>query len=500
MKKKLFIICLLTATNCYLFSQSNTWSVKFSDAIISRYKPTINTMTNKGWEYSNSIILHGMEKVYLQTHTAAYINYIKAYVDTYVNSSGTVSDLSTTLDKIHPGLLCLFLYEQTGQVKYKIAATNIRNYLLGTTSSPSQFGKTPDGGYWHKNNGSYNNVMMVDGIYMAHPFLVKYGKLFNDTTCFNVATFQTLLLASHVMPNSNLPKHAWDYSKQKTWANSVTGASSEVWSRGTGWFAMALVDILTYLPKTHKDYNAILSLFQRLATGIAATQDPVSGLWFQVVDKGSSSGNYLETTGSGFFIYALKKGVNNGWISSSYLPVIQKAWNGIQTKITTYSDGKPQINKFAPAMGVQNSYSGYVNIKPVNCPTSSGTQHPHGYAAILFAASAMEFSFTPLSALNNSGFALPPVEQTNEETNDKPLVYPVPFTNDLHIRFRVTEPTHIEIQLKTLSGNTLVKESAVYNNAGLYNYTMHTNIPKAVYLLYIIENNKSTHIQKVIKQ
>jgi hypothetical protein len=42
-------------------------------------------------------------------------------------------------------------------------------------------------------------------------------------------------------------------------------------------------------------------------------------------------------------------------------------------------------------MSVQNDYTGYVSIAPVNSPTASGTQHPHGYAGILLAASAMDF-------------------------------------------------------------------------------------------------------------
>lgn len=385
------LFCLLSF---HLVAQSDTWSVKFSGAMISRYQPNINNMTNKGWEYSNSIVLHGMEKVYQYTRDTNYIKYIKTYVDAYVNGAGVVNGLGPTLDKIHPGLLCLFLYKETGLTKYKTAATNIRNYILATTL----FAKTPDGGFWHKNVG-YNNIMMLDGIYMAHPFLAKYGQMFNDDSAMNTATRQTLLLASHTYDSSlHLVKHAWNYNKNSVWSDPVTGASSEVWSRAMGWYMMAIVDILQYLPATHKDYNNMRDLLDSLAIGIKNTQDASSGLWYQVMNKKDSAGNYLETSGSGMLVYALKKAVDNEWIDSGYLSVCRKGWEGLKTKIDIYTDGLPRINSFAPAMSVQNNYAGYVTAPytAVNCPLAGSfvTQHPHGYCGVLMAASAMEFPIT----------------------------------------------------------------------------------------------------------
>ena len=191
-------------------SQPTDWGKKFSDAIVARYQPTIDAMTHHGWDHSNSIILHGMEKIYTRTYNKSYLNYIKSFVDTFVSPDGSVKGLHPTLDGMHPGVLCLFLYEQTGQNKYKIAATNIRNYIIGTANSPSAFNKTPDGGYWHKNDEHYKNVMTVDGAYMANPFLVRYGKLFHDEKSVDVATFQILLVASHCFnPETKLPYHRY---------------------------------------------------------------------------------------------------------------------------------------------------------------------------------------------------------------------------------------------------------------------------------------------------
>ncbi|UAY50875.1 glycoside hydrolase family 88/105 protein [Ferruginibacter albus] len=416
--KKLFPFLVLIV----LISQApaqTTWSVRFSNAILNRYKPTINALTNKGWEYSNSIVLRGIEKTYQATGDTNYLNYIKAYIDTYVDNTGKISaiNLSPTLDKIHPALLCLFLYEKTGLTKYKTAATQIRNYLL----TSGNFKTTPDGGYWHKNDNThaYDNVMMLDGIYMAHTFLAKYGAMFTDNVAIDTAVDQALLIASHVYDNTKkLPYHAWDYSKSKSWANPATGISSEVWSRGLGWYVAALVDILEYLPASHPKYDQLKNLLNDLAAGIKDNQDSATGLWYQVINKQDSAGNYLETSGSGLIIYALKTAVSNGFIDTSYLSVAEKGWAGLQNEVGTYTDGLPQIRSFAPAMSVQDNYLEYTSAPylPVNCPTATGTQHPHGYCGFLLAASSMEYPVNVYTFVGNGYWS----DSTNWNNKIKP--------------------------------------------------------------------------------
>jgi unsaturated rhamnogalacturonyl hydrolase len=455
-----FLFALISIVS---FSQaSDTWAVKFSSAIVTRYQPTIDAMTGKGWEYSNGIVLHGMEKVYLKTKNATYLNYIKAYIDAYVDANGNVTGLGTTVDKIEPGILCLFLYEQTGLLKYKTAAINIKNYLL--SSNPVNFHKTADGGYWHKNDGNYDNVMMVDGMYMLHPFLAKCAYILNDPSLYDIATFQMLLLGTHVMATpKTLPKHAWDYTKTKTWADPSTGESTDVWSRGTGWYMMALADVLTYLPASHANYAAILELFQRMASGVAANQDAATGLWYQVVDKPTASGNYLESSGSGMFVYAIKKGIDNGWLNSSvYSPVCQNGWTGMQTKIATYTDNMPQIKGFCPATGVLNNTAAYLALTAVNCPTASGTQHPHGYCGILMAASAMELQ--------------PPVTSITSPAPGAAYTTPVSFT----INATATDPDGTIAKVEFYQGTTKLGESAT----SPYSFTWN-NVPAGSYDLTV---------------
>lgn len=404
MKKLLLLAFILLRS--VLGSAQTTHGVNFSDAITSRWPSGINSMTSKGWEYSNSIVLLGMAKVYDKTTNANYLNYIKIYVDGYIGSDGTgvATSLAQNLDKIHPGLLCLWLYEKTGTLKYKTAATTIRNFLLQTGTGA--YPRTPENGFWHKNNSSYTNVMMLDGIYMSSTFLAKYGALFNDAVATDEAAFQTMILYSHVYNASNkLVYHAWNYDKTTyTWSNATTGVSSQVWSRGMGWYMMALVDILEYLPTNHSRHAEIKTALQNLCEGLKNYQDTTTGLWFQVVQNPTGADNWIETSGSGMFIYAMKKAMNNNLIdATTYTPVVNNAWTGLKTYVKTYSDGKPQITSFAPAMGVLATYSNYVSITPTSCP---GSAHPHGYCAILMASALMEYNELNTSSFEKSNFQL----------------------------------------------------------------------------------------------
>ncbi len=414
--KNLYLLTVLTIVFCtnnlYSQTEANTWSVKFSNAIVGRYQPNINTMTSKGWEYSNTTILAGMEKVYNQVKTVAtqtsYYNYIKAYVDAYLNADGTIPQSkimsSLGLDGSHPGLMCLFLYQQTGQSKYQLAAKHIRDTLMLASIG---YPKTPEGGFWHRNDAvNYKNVELLDGIYMAQPFLARYGYVFNDAVATDTAVDQTIIMYNRNYNSANhLINHAFDYDKNTyPWANPATGVSYEVWSRGMGWYMLTLIEVLKYLPHTHPKYATLVTILNNLAIGVKNYQDATTGLWYCIVDSPKTAAkNYIETSGSGMFIYSLKTAIDSGYISSAtYLPVVNKAWTGYQTYIATYSGSingyanGPQITSFTPAQGTENNYAAYVAASPVSVPTASGTQNPHGYAATLMAASAMEF---PISVL-----------------------------------------------------------------------------------------------------
>jgi len=356
------------------------WGVRFADTVLATWPdPATIDPAKNGWEYNTGIVLFGMSKMYEATKDPRYLNYIRRWVDGYVNEQGVLGwDQSRThnLDYIQPGMLVLFLYERTGEEKYKAAAKTVREAF-------NHIPKNADGGFWHK--GIYPNEMWIDGIYMGEPFLVRYGGLFDDAAFGNdMAVFQATLAAQHCLdPKTGLLFHAWDQDRNATWADPKSGRSPVIWSRGMGWYVMALVDILEQLPPTHPGYPRLLELLRKNVAGLARVQDPKTGLWFQVLDRGSLRENWIETSSSGMFIYAIRKALRLKLVEPSYLPVTERAWKGLQATFEQDADGRPVFTGAVQGMGVQNDVAGYLKIPRLKNST-------HGLMAAMIAASEME--------------------------------------------------------------------------------------------------------------
>jgi unsaturated rhamnogalacturonyl hydrolase len=60
-------------------------------------------------------------------------------------------------------------------------------------------------------------------------------------------------------------------------------------------------------------------------------QDPATGLWWQVMDKGGAKGNYLEASASCMFVYALAKGIRMDVLPLGFEANVKRGWAGIQS-------------------------------------------------------------------------------------------------------------------------------------------------------------------------
>jgi rhamnogalacturonyl hydrolase YesR len=100
------------------------------------------------------------------------------------------------------------------------------------------------------------------------------------------------------------------------------------WGRGNGWVMGGLVRMLQYLPMNHPDRPRFEQLFKDMADKILSCQQP-DGLWrASLLDPESYS--LKETSGSGFYTYALAWGVNQGLLDKQkFEPAVRKAWTAL---------------------------------------------------------------------------------------------------------------------------------------------------------------------------
>jgi unsaturated rhamnogalacturonyl hydrolase len=92
---------------------------------------------------------------------------------------------------------------------------------------------------------------------------------------------------------------------------------------------MALVDVLDYLPKNYHRRNVLVDILNRLTVAIIKKQDTTSGVWWQITDKPGKAGNYLESSASAMFVYAMSKAVRLKYLPVSYIPSIRKGYEGL---------------------------------------------------------------------------------------------------------------------------------------------------------------------------
>lgn len=311
------------------------WAQKIFESSLNFYpEPQQFTIISPGeWTYEHGMFLNAGFELWQRTQNPKYFDYIKNWVDMFLTPEGRIREeaydvAQYRLDDILPGRLCLFLYEQTGDIRYKTAADQLIDHL---EHQPV----TSEGGYWHKQ--VYPHQMWLDGIYMADIFSMQYGKMFNEPEWFDEASRQIQLISMHTRDSvTGLMYHGWDESRNPVWADPVTGTSPAFWGRAIGWYFMAVIDCLDYLPEDHPSRQAIIGIFRDLAGSIAKYQDENSRLWYQVIDKGDQPGNWIETSCSAMFAYGFAKGANTGLLDASFRRRAQDAFDALIRDHTWY--------------------------------------------------------------------------------------------------------------------------------------------------------------------
>lgn len=216
--------------------------------------------------------------------------------------------------------------------------------------------------------------MWLDGLYMGSPFLARYAKEFNIPQWFDEVTFQIQEVYKQTLDEkTGLVYHAWDESREQRWCVPETGQSKHFWSRATGWYMMALVDVLEYLPEEHKDREKVISILNELSKALLTVKDAETGLWYQVLDMGGQERNYLEASGSAMIIYAFAKAAKNGWLPEKYLAIANKDFDSlIDNLVETDSNGYVVLKNTCGACGLGGSpyreadYEYYVTEKKVD--------------------------------------------------------------------------------------------------------------------------------------
>ncbi len=338
----LYLACFFVAAA----AQAQPWSVRMADAVMER-RPILR----ERWDYETGTVLRGFEELYELTGDERYLAYIRRNVDAYLGPDGVIQgyrEEDYNLDNINTGKLLFLLYEKTRDERYRKGIEALHGQLLRQPT-------TTEGGYWHKQRYPYQ--IWLDGLYMAEPFAARYALAFvppeRQAEAFRHIALQFQLAARYLRdPATGLFYHGWDERRAQIWADSLTGRSPHFWGRAVGWYAMALVDVLDLFPADHPERSSLVGILQNLAEALRQVQDPVTGVWYQILDLPNREGNYLEASASSMFVYALARGARRGYLDPSYREAARRGFRGLLDTFITEEGGLPSLTRVVSVGGL----------------------------------------------------------------------------------------------------------------------------------------------------
>lgn len=302
--------------------------IQLADAALKIY-PVLSDQ----WNHEYGVVLKGIEEVWKLTGDQKYLDYIKNSISPNINQDGSIKGYKKEIyevDNINSGRLLFELYKQTKDDKYKKAADHLRDQF---NTHP----KSSVGVFLHSK--AQEEINFIDSCYMGFVYLIQYANVFGDDQIQDDVVDQLITMARlNQDPATGLLVQGYNHTKTEIWANPSTGLSSSFWGRGLGWYSVALAETLEMLPENHPRKNTLTQIFRKLMAGVVDVQDKETGVWYQVVDKGSQEGNYLEASASCMFTYSLAKGTRLGYLNPAYKAHVMKAYNGLEAQFIKTDD------------------------------------------------------------------------------------------------------------------------------------------------------------------
>lgn len=191
-------------------------------------------------------------------------------------------------------------------------------------------------------------TLWLDDLYMCTSFLAHQGSRKGASPdLLQRAAEQVLLFDSLLFDkDKHLYWHCFYY-------DSTHSHGTAHWGRANGWAFLAQALLLDCMPEEHPLRNRLLKLFRKRIENIIAYQD-AQGMWHQLLDKPDS---YPETSCTAMFVIAIARGVNRGWLDSSFVSVAQQGWKAICSQITP----EGQVKNVCMGTGISRDLPFYYN-------------------------------------------------------------------------------------------------------------------------------------------
>ena len=179
-----------------------------------------------------------------------------------------------------------------------------------------------------------------DSLFMAPPAWIRLWRATDDTRYLDFAVTNWWRTSDYLYDQE---EHLF-YRDSKFFNRREPNGRKLFWSRGNGWVMAGLVRILQFLPPEHPARKRFERQFKEMADTILICQQ-TDGLWrASLLDPESFPAQ--ESSGSGFFVYALAWGINEGHLDRKrFQSAVLRGWDALITCVA--ADGR--LTRVQPA-------------------------------------------------------------------------------------------------------------------------------------------------------
>jgi len=172
-----------------------------------------------------------------------------------------------------------------------------------------------------------------DALFMAPPAWVRLAKATGQKAYLDFMIQQWWKTSDYLYD----PEEHLFFRDDRFIARREANGRKTFWSRGNGWVMAGLARVLQDLPQDNPSRPRFVKQFRDMAGTIVTVQQP-DGFWrASLLDPASYP--MQETSGTGFYVYALAWGVNEGLLdSSTFAPAVMKGWGALVRSV--HADGK----------------------------------------------------------------------------------------------------------------------------------------------------------------
>jgi len=172
-----------------------------------------------------------------------------------------------------------------------------------------------------------------DALFMAPPAYARMSVILNEPKYKNFMVQEWKRTSNYLYSQ----KDSLFFRDDRFFTMKSTNGEKIFWSRGNGWVMGGLTRVMQYLPEKDSARSFFEKQFKEMSYKIKRIQMR-NGFWSQSL---LDSENYpqKESSGTGFYVYALTWGVNNGLLPyDEFMPVIVKGWSALKESI--HANGK----------------------------------------------------------------------------------------------------------------------------------------------------------------